>query len=84
LAHGLTGDDEHGILTAVTTYLEGTGWAVIREPITSGATGYATADGSRRVVIEAGLEPAMAAKTALHEAAHVTIGHTEADHADGV
>jgi hypothetical protein len=33
-------------------------------------------------VIEETLQPAMAAKTALHEAAHVTLGHTEADHAE--
>lgn len=37
------------------------------------ATGYTTTDGTRRVVIDADLAPAQAAKTALHEAAHALL-----------
>lgn len=77
VAHPLTGDDHSGILTAVTTALLGLGWTLSRERIGSSANGYATSDGTRRVVIDADLSPAQAAKTSLHEAAHVVLGHTD-------
>jgi hypothetical protein len=76
LAHRLVGGDEQGLLDAVTAYLTGTTWSVIRESI-SGAHGYTTTDESRRVVIDSRLGPVMAARTALHEAAHITLGHVE-------
>jgi hypothetical protein len=82
LAHPLTGDDEEGVVEAVTAHLTRLGWTVAREPVVGGANGYATADGTRRVVVDYGLSPAMAAKTVLHEAAHVSLGHTETDHAE--
>jgi hypothetical protein len=40
-------------------------------------------DGTKRVVIDANLSPAQAAKTALHEAAHVLLHSTE-EHAEYV
>jgi antirestriction protein ArdC len=82
LAHPLTGDDKQGVVEAVTAHLTRLGWTVAREPVAGGANGYATADASRRVVIDSELSPAMAAKVTLHEAAHVTLGHTETDHGD--
>ncbi len=45
--------------------------------------GYTTPDGTRRVVIGDHLSPAAAAKTILHEAAHVLL-HTDQDHAEYV
>lgn len=83
LAHRLTGEDPGGIFAAVTDYLTGIGWTVTREPIGGEVNGYTTTDGTNRVVIDAGLSPAQAAKTALHEAAHVLL-HAEEDFADYV
>ncbi|MCS5498209.1 ArdC family protein [Cnuibacter physcomitrellae] len=69
----LTGDDPAGIFDAVSDYLTGLGWTVERDNIPGGAHGITTTDGSRRVVIGVGLAAAQAAKTALHEAAHVLL-----------
>lgn len=69
----LTGTDELGIFDAVVDYLTGLGWTVTREEISGGANGYTTTDGTKKVVVEAALAPAQAAKTALHEAAHVLL-----------
>lgn len=83
LAQRLRGDDPLGILAAVTDYLTGKGWTVEREPIPGNTNGYTAIDGSNRVVIDADLSPAQAAKTALHEAAHVEL-HAEEDRAEYV
>ncbi|MDK9322193.1 ImmA/IrrE family metallo-endopeptidase [Propionibacterium freudenreichii] len=83
IAHQLTGDDPAGIAEAVTDWLTGQGWTVERETIPGETNGYTTTDGSRRVVIDADLSPAQAAKTALHEAAHVIL-HAEEDAAEYV
>lgn len=83
IAHRLTGDDPLGILAAVVDYLTGQGWTVEREAIAGEVNGYTTTDGTRRVVVEADLSPAHAAKTALHEAAHVLL-HAEEDPAEYV
>ena len=81
LAHRLRGDDPLGILAAVTDYLTGQGWTVAREAIPGETNGYTTTDGTQRVVIDTNLSPAQAAKTALHEAAHVIL-HAEEDPAE--
>lgn len=83
IAHRLTGDDPLGILAAVVDYLTGQGWTVEREAIAGEVNGYTTTDGSRRVVVDVDLSPAHAAKTALHEAAHVLL-HAEEDPAEYV
>jgi len=80
LARDLEGDDP-GILAAVTDYLTANGWAVTREQLHGSRKGYTSIDGSRRVVIDADLSPAHAAKTALHEAAH-TILHADEEPAE--
>lgn len=67
------GDDVAGIAGKVTAWLTGQGWAVDLEPIAGAANGYTTTDGSQRVVIDADLGPAQAAKTTLPEAAHVIL-----------
>lgn len=81
IAHRITGDDDAGIYAATVDYLSGQGWTVEREAIPGSANGYTTADGSRRVVVDADLTPAHAAKTALHEAAHVLL-HADLDRAE--
>lgn len=72
----LEGEDEQGISEAVAAWLEEQGWTYARESIPGGINGYAMTDGSRRVVVDADLSPAQAAKTSLHEAAHVIL-HSE-------
>lgn len=67
------GDDVAGIASKVTAWLTGQGWTVDLEPIEGAANGYTTTDGTKRVVIDADLGPAQAAKTTLHEAAHVIL-----------
>lgn len=77
LTRSLEGADEQGIFHAVADYLTGQGWNVEREPLTGTTNGYTDPTG-RRVVIGADLSPAQAAKTALHEAAHVIL-HAQED-----
>ncbi len=79
IAHRLTGDDPAGIYGAVVDYLAGQGWTVEREPIPGETNGLTHLDGSRRVTVDADLSPAMAAKTALHEAAHVLMHASQED-----
>lgn len=81
ISQRLEGDEPCGILEATTDYLTGQGWSVEREVIRGEINGYTTTDGTRRVVIDVNLSPAQAAKTALHEAAHVIL-HAEEDHAE--
>lgn len=71
----LAGEDDNAIADRVRVYLESLGWTVEREELV-GPNGYTTTDGSKRVVISSTLSPAQAAKTSLHELAHVLL-HTE-------
>lgn len=81
LAQRLTGDDPAGILEAVTHHLNAHGWTLELAPIPGGTNGYTRTDGTKRVVVDADLSPAQAAKTALHEAAHVMM-HADEDQAE--
>lgn len=71
--HRLTGEDPAGIYDAMAAHMTAQGWTVTREPIPGETNGYTTTDGSRRIVVDADLAPAMAAKTMIHEAAHATL-----------
>lgn len=82
LARQLTGDDPLGVIDAVTDYLTENDWSVDREPLNGRAHGY-TAPERRKVVIDCDLSPAQAAKTALHETAHVIL-HSDQTHAEYV
>ncbi|MBY4576286.1 hypothetical protein ACN94_22660 [Gordonia paraffinivorans] len=57
------------------------GWTVTREPIPGGINGYTTTDGTSRIVIDADLAPAQAAKTMIHETAHALM-HRDIDPAE--
>lgn len=83
LAQRLDGNDENGIYAATAEYLTAKGWKVSREQIPGTVNGYTTTDGSRRVVVDADLSDAQAAKTILHEAAHVLL-HSKEEHAEYV
>ncbi len=82
-ARRLTGSDDLGIVAKVTEFLTARGWSVTHEAIPGEVNGYTTTDGTKRVVIDADLSPAQAAKTAIHEAAHVIL-HADEDHAEYV
>ena len=56
--------------------MTGQGWTVTREQIPGESNGYCTVDGTRRIVVDADLSDAHAAKTAIHEAAHAIL-HTD-------
>lgn len=70
LAQRLTGDDTKGIAAAVAHYITAQGWTVETEHITTGANGYTTTDGTKKIAIHDQLAPAQTAKTMIHEAAH--------------
>lgn len=67
IAQLLTGADPDAIYDRVAAIMTGRGWTVTREAIPSSANGYTTTDGSHRIVVDAALEPAAAAKTMIHD-----------------
>lgn len=84
VAH-LTGQDEAGIYAQVLAHLHSCAVTVTREQLDGTMNGYTAKDrdsGAVRVVIDSTLSPAQSAKTALHEAAHITLGHIDDDHAE--
>lgn len=83
LAQRLDCNDEAGIYAATLDYLTAQGWTVTREEVPGEVTGFTTTDGSRQVVVDQGLSDAQAAKTILHEAAHVIL-HSDEDHTEYV
>ncbi|MGC1209572.1 MAG: ArdC-like ssDNA-binding domain-containing protein [Ornithinimicrobium sp.] len=87
IAHHLTGEDESGIYAQVVEHLSGNGVTVERKQVQGGTNGYTYRDGEDGpicVVIDQDLSPAQAAKTALHEAAHIELGHLDDDYAEYV
>ncbi len=75
IAHRLTGDDPAAIYDRVHALMTARGWTVTRDLIDGETNGFTTVDGSRRIVVDARLTPAQAAKTMIHEAAHALM-HT--------
>lgn len=78
IVHRLEGEDEGGVFDAVRDYLEGEGWPVDLEEISGDRNGY-TDPVEHRVAIDSRLSPAQRAKTALHEAGHILLGHVDED-----
>ncbi|MGB7235792.1 MAG: ArdC-like ssDNA-binding domain-containing protein [Rhodococcus sp. (in: high G+C Gram-positive bacteria)] len=73
IAQLLTGADPANIYDRTAAVMTARGWTVTREKVAGSANGYTTTDGSRRIVVDADLEPAAAAKTMLHESGHAHI-----------
>ena len=73
IAVPLTGRDEAGIYSATEAFISEKGWTVTVEAIHGSASGFATFDGTRQIVISEKLEPAARAKTLLHETAHALL-----------
>jgi antirestriction protein ArdC len=72
----LTGADDHGVIGALTVYLVADGWTVEHTEAGQHRNGYTDPE-ARRVVIGSHLSPAHAAKTLIHELAHIVLGHTD-------
>jgi antirestriction protein ArdC len=73
----LTGEDPAGIYARAAAFLTGRGWTVGREDLPGQVNGRTMQDGSMRVAVDACLSDAQAAKTLLHEAAHVLLHTTD-------
>ncbi|ROQ30264.1 uncharacterized protein DUF1738 [Frondihabitans sp. PhB188] len=72
----LTGPKDHGIVDALSAYLTETGWTVERSSLPGTMNGV-TRPETMTVVIDESLSPEQAAKTTIHELAHVLLEHTE-------
>ena len=78
LAPRLIGGDDAGIYDAAAEWLTGQGWSIARAS-TGEANGY-TQHSSRTITIHEQLQPAQAAATMLHEAAHALMHADAADY----
>ncbi|CAM98484.1 ArdC-like ssDNA-binding domain-containing protein [Clavibacter michiganensis] len=76
IVHDLTGTTDHGVIDALTAFLATEGWTVAREHLDGERKGYARPS-DRSVVVEVDVAPEQAAKTLIHETAHVVLGHTD-------
>ena len=74
-ARRLVGEDDHGIISLLTAHLEAHGWSIHRAAIGS-ASGY-TDPQSRRVTLAENLAIEQAAKTLIHETAHIELRHVD-------
>ncbi|MCS5732422.1 ArdC-like ssDNA-binding domain-containing protein [Herbiconiux daphne] len=72
----LTGLDDHGVIETLTEYLAAEGWDVQRKPLAGQVNGYAQPD-TRTVAVREGLAPEHAAKTLIHETAHIELRHVD-------
>jgi len=71
----LTGKGDHGITRPLTAQLEALGWAVARAPLTH-ANGH-TDPAQHRITLRLDLAPEQAAKTLIHETAHIQLSHVD-------
>jgi antirestriction protein ArdC len=71
----LTGNHGHGVTGPLTAHLVATGWTVTREPLAH-ANGY-TDPQQHTVTLHRDLAPQQAAKTLIHETAHIELGHID-------
>lgn len=72
---GLTGDDDHGLIAPLTQHLAANGWGIHHARLTA-ANGYTDPE-TRQVTLAEGIAVEQAAKTLLHETAHIALGHID-------
>ena len=77
-AAALQGDDHAALYERTAAWMTAQGWTVTREQIPGETNGFCTVDGTRRIVVDADLSDAHAAKTLIHETAHAIL-HTDDD-----
>ncbi|MFF9563917.1 ArdC-like ssDNA-binding domain-containing protein [Leifsonia sp. NPDC014704] len=73
--HRLTGNHDHGVISPITAHLNATGWTVKRASLTH-ANGYTNPE-QHTVALHLDLTPEQAAKTLIHESAHIELGHLD-------
>lgn len=66
----LTGEDEAGLFSPVAHFLEANGWTITREHLPLNLNG-ATSHKTHEIILSESISSAQAAKTLIHEAAHV-------------
>ncbi|WP_433862647.1 ArdC-like ssDNA-binding domain-containing protein [Streptomyces sp. L7] len=71
----LTGEDDHGIIAPLSAHLEAHGWSIHRAPLTS-ASGFTDPE-SHQVTLAENLAIEQAAKTLIHETAHIELHHID-------
>lgn len=71
----LTGAHDHGVIIPLTEHLVAAGWAVTEQHLTQ-ANGVTDPE-HHTVALRQGLAPEQAAKTLIHEAAHIELGHID-------
>jgi len=71
----LTGDDDHGLIAPLTQHLAANGWGVHRAWLTA-ANGFINPE-TRQVTLAEGIAVEQAAKTLLHETAHIELLHID-------
>ena len=76
LTRQLVGTDDLGIVDTLSDHLRAQGWTIKRQNLPGAKNGY-TKPEQRLVVLEEDLSPAHAAKTMIHETAHIELGHIE-------
>ncbi|WP_258071859.1 ImmA/IrrE family metallo-endopeptidase [Clavibacter michiganensis] len=76
IVRDLTGTTDHGVIEALTAFLAVEGWTVGRERLDGEKKGFARPS-DRAVIVEANVSAEQAAKTLIHETAHVVLGHTD-------
>jgi antirestriction protein ArdC len=76
IVRDLTGTTDHGVIDALTAFLAAEGWTVGRERLDGEKKGFARPS-DRAVIVEADVSDEQAAKTLIHETAHVILGHTD-------
>lgn len=74
----LQGDDHAALYERTAAWMTAQGWTVTREQIPGETNGFCTVDGTRRIVVDADLSDAHAAKALIHETAHAIL-HTDDD-----
>lgn len=71
----LTGDDDHGVIAPLRDHLESNGWSIHRAALAN--TSGQTDPESHRVTLAGNLATEQAAKTLIHETAHIELHHID-------
>lgn len=78
----LSEEPPEGLIDDLAAAVKATGFTLeISDDPSGGAYGYTTTDGSKRVVVQAGMSPGSTARTIAHELGHIAAGHTSGDRA---
>lgn len=72
----LDGTDDFGVIAALSDHLTAQGWTIERQSLPGYKNGYTDPE-ARTVVIDTNLSPAHAAKTLIHETAHIELAHID-------